>query len=215
MQKWTNYFDAIYLINLESRTERLLISLRRLHWFDIPVQVFDAIYNERNGAVGLRSTMIALFTECLHRGYNNVLIFEDDFMVLEDLNFYMPLCLQQLPKDFSLLYLGGHIITPFKEKYSENLLTLTGALTTHAIVYSRKAIEILLPIFIAHAENPRDKTTIDMLLSNRIITAGKSYITYPLLVSQRKSWSDIENREIDYKDYIEDKYERQYQKLLL
>lgn len=212
MQKWATFFDAIYLINLESSTGRLLFSLKQLHSCGVPVQVFEASFREI-GIIGLRDTMIRLFIECLERGYENVLVLEDDFRVLEDLNIYMPLCLEQLPKNYDLLYLGGYVIRPFVRKHSENLLVLDKILTTHAICYSKKAMQLLLPIFAEQSANPMDKTPIDMVILNRVLCNQNSYITYPLLVSQMNGYSYIQKQEIDYTKYIEQEYASNYEKL--
>lgn len=211
---WTNYFDKIFVVSLmkDQTLVRLFSTLKQLEHFDIETVVFEATYNE-TGAVGLRQTMIALFTKCLDKGYNNILVFEDDIEVVSDINYYMPLCLQQLPKDYDLFFLGAHVIKPFIGIYSENLLLLGGSLATHAVAYSRKTIENILPIFKSHSQNPRDNTAIDMLLLNRIIVTGKSFISYPLLVSQISGFSFIENKYVDYKKYIEMRYDEHLKKI--
>lgn len=207
---WTKFFDRVFVISIckDQILTRLFTSLKQLEHFDIEVELFEATYNPENGAVGLRETMIRLFHKCLDKGYSRVLILEDDISIIGDVNKFMPLCLAQLPANFDLLYLGAYVVTPFKERYSENLLLLDKALTTHAVAYSKKAIEKILPIFEKHAENPRDTATVDMLLLNRIVSEGKSYITYPLLVSQQQGYSHIMGKEIDYKKYIEVEYEK-------
>lgn len=212
MNKWTNFFDAIYLINLESSSERLINAVRQLHMYEVPVQVFEATFNE-NGIIGLRNSMIRLFQECLERNYQNVLVLEDDFLVIGDINTYMPLCLEQLPSNYDLLFLGGYIIRPFLRKHSENILVLDKILTTHAIAYSKKTIEFLLPLFSKQSENPLDKTPIDMVILNRVVSNGNSYITYPLLISQMNGYSYIQKQEINYEKYIEKEYAKHYEKL--
>jgi len=205
---WADYFDRIFVISLcrDTILTRLFTTLKQLEHFDIEVELFEATYNKENGAVGLRETMIRLFHKCLDKGYQRILVFEDDIQVIGNIDSVMPLCIEQLPPNFDLLYLGAYVVTPFKQRYSPNLLLLDKALTTHAVAYSKKAIEKILPIFEKHAENPRDTTTIDMLLLNRVISEGKSYITYPLLVSQQQGYSHIEGKEVDYKKYIELEY---------
>lgn len=213
MKKWTKFFDAIYLINLPTCEERLRLSLNQLHYYDIPVEVFEATFHE-HGVIGLRDSMIRLFQECLERGYENVLVLEDDFFVLQpNINDLIPLCLEQLPTNFDLLYFGGYCIRPFKSRYSENLLLLDKILTTHAIAYPRKTIEQLLDVWSKHHENPRDKTQIDMDILNRVLINGNSFITYPLLISQMNGYSFIEKKEINYEKYIEKEYASNYEKL--
>lgn len=212
MKKWTNFFDAIYLINLETSHWRLIKSLRQLNVYGIQVQVFEAVYNEI-GAVGLRETMIGLFRECLERNYETVLILEDDISIIQDVNIYMPLCLSQLPSTFDLLHLGGYVIRPFLRQHSENLLVVDKVLTTHAICYPKKTMELLLNLWIGHSSNPRDTTAIDMDILNRVLINGNSFITYPLLVSQMNGYSYIEKKEINYEKYIEKEYESNYKLL--
>lgn len=211
---WSSFFDKIFVISLlREGTDRLLNTLRQLEKYDIEVEVFEAVHNEV-GVIGLRDTMIKLFHVCMEKGYDNILVLEDDINIIEDINYYMPICLDQLPVTYDLLYLGAYVVKPFKDRYSENLLLLDKALTTHAVAYPKKTIEKLLPIFEAQSDNPRDTTSIDMTILNRIVSQGKSYITYPLLVSQQAGYSQIEKKEIDYKKYIELEYDNQVKKLL-
>lgn len=213
MQSWSNSFDKIYIVSLiQNRDKRLLKLLDQLELYGVSADVFEATYNDKNGAMGLRDTMIRLFTECLENNYDKVLVLEDDCLFVEDINKYMPLCLQQLPYKFDLFYLGAHVIKPFK-KYSENLLILNGALSTHAIVYSKKAIEKILPMFIKQTLTERNITPIDMMLCNKIVIDGNCYISYPFLAKQRNGFSDIQKMEIDYDKYILEGYNKQYQKL--
>lgn len=212
---WNSFFDKIFLVSLiYSGSDRLLRSLNQLVKYEIEGEVFEATFNEC-GVIGLRDTMIRLFHDCLGKGYGNILVFEDDLEIVSDINYYMPLCLEQLPHDYDLLYLGAYVIRPFKGRYSENLLLLDKVHTTHAVCYPRKTIEKLLPIFEKHSENPNDKTPIDLTILNRIISEGKSYITYPLLVSQQRGYSYIEKKEIDYEKYIVQEYNNQLKKLSL
>lgn len=211
---WATFFDKIFVISLINRkVDRLISALKQLKEFDIEAEVFEATYNEV-GIIGLRDTMIRLFSQCIEKGYQNVLIFEDDISIIEDINLYMPLCLGQLPKDYNIFYLGAYVVNPFKNRYSENLLELDVALTTHAVAYPRKTMDKMLTIFNRQSENPNDKTPIDIPLLNNVIKEGKSYISYPLLVSQKSGYSDIMKKEINYDKYIEVGYSEQYKKLL-
>lgn len=210
---WSSFFDKIFVVSLlHKNTDRLLNSLRQLEKYEIEAEVFEATFNEC-GVIGLRDTMIRLFHRCLESGYANVLVFEDDLKVVDDINYYMPLCLDQLPISYDLLYLGAYVIRPFKQRFSENLLLLDKVHTTHAVAYPIKTISKLLPIFEKLSENPNDKTPIDLTILNRVISEGRSYITYPLLVSQQQGYSFIEGKEVDYKKYIELEYKEQAEKL--
>lgn len=214
MQKWTNFFDKIFVVSLpDCKATRLINVLHEFNKYGIDVEYFDATLNIESGAVGLRDTMIRLFRHCLENGFSKILIFEDDVEFINDINYYMPLCLEQLPANFDLFYLGAYVVKPFKARHSENILKLNGALTTHAVAYSKKVMQKILPLMEKHSMSSRDKTTVDMLLMNKVVCLGNSYISYPLLAKQRSGYSEIEKREVNYDKYIEDQYNFQLQKL--
>lgn len=198
---WTNFFSRIVLINLASRPDRLVESSLELKRHKIPFEVVPAIKNE-NGQQGISDTLRRLFRETLDAGHRNVLVFEDDVrMVVEPEEFerVMDLALIELPSHWDMLYLGANLPNPRRvEEYSAHLLRTIRALALHAVAYSRRGMEEILAL--------QPTLPIDLQIADGINTAGGSFVTYPLLCTQKEGFSDIEGRRVKYSSFIEDRY---------
>jgi len=198
---WTNFFSRIVLINLRSRPDRLIESSLELKRHKIPFEVVNGIKNE-NGQQGISDTLRGLFRNSLDAGHRNLLVFEDDVqMVVEPEEFerVMDLALIELPYNYDMLYLGANLPNPRRvSEYSAHLLRTIRALALHAVAYSRRGMEEILSL------EPR--LPIDLQIAEEINTAGGSFVTYPLLCTQKESFSDIEKRPTNYACFIEDRY---------
>lgn len=187
-----------YIINLPNRPDRLQTISQQLQFLGIPFNVWSAIKHE-NGRLGLTLTMEQLFAHCLKNNYDNVFVFEDDAKILT--NEYIEIidkCIHQLPENYDLLYAGCNLHGKCK-RYSENLLIASGMYSSHSILYSRQAIEKILPLL--HTYNTYDK-----LLVEEIQPYESSFCSYPLLVTQESGYSDIAGKEVNYDRYIEKRY---------
>jgi len=205
MNKWTEFFDCIYLINLAKRTDRLLEAAEQLEKFDIPYKRVCAIERD-NGAEGLRDTMIQIFTEALEQGYKNILVFEDDVLFLEeDLNYIMDKVVVQLPEDYRILLLGAQYSNGFTHFHSPNLLPVIGAFATHAAGYSALAMREIVDLNLGFP--------IDNWMVNEIQPRGGTYGTYPLLATQREGYSDIGKNEISWRPFIDGRYTQKIHEL--
>lgn len=185
--------DFTILINLKRRPDRLGESLKELELNGIKVFVWTAVDKE-NGEEGLRLTMMKFFETMINqKSINNVLVLEDD---VKFLNYkYFSSCIDQLPEDFDLFYLGLNLLAP-AERFSDNLYKVSAAYSSHAIVYSRKAFTAI----VKHL--PGDKGY-DQILNKNIISKGKSFCSYPMIATQRDSVSDIAKfDEYAAKDYL-------------
>lgn len=159
---------------------------------------WEATKND-NGRLGLIETMKRLFTSFLKTEEMQLFVLEDDFKILtDDYPEIINECIKQLPDDFDLFYAGcnlyGHC-----SRFSENLLKADGMYSSHAIIYSRKAIEKLLP----HLDAAE---TYDVTLVNTIQKDGNSYCSFPLLISQQTGMSDIMNKVVNYEVFLEKRF---------
>lgn len=200
---WTNFFDKILVINLPSRTDRLLQIAEELYKWGIPYELVNATPHE-DGAEGLRITVEKIFRDAIAKNLSSVLIFEDDAMFVESCgnpNETMEQVVKQLPPTWQLLYLGAQCTNGFKAKPSNNLLLLDMAFATHAWAISLDGMKEILA---AGLEAPIDNSIV-----KTIQPKGNTYITYPLLCTQRPGYSDIGRTEINWQPFIEQRY---YQK---
>lgn len=177
--------DEVYVISLQHRIDRREQMQCELNEHGIKFSFFDAIQDE-NGAFGLIKTMRKLFTEILSKDQNTVMILEDDSHFLLPSVPFLNEVLPQLPQDYYCFHLGCNLIAA-PRRISTNILKIDKAYATHAIIYSREAIELILPLLLRDEIVPYD-----ILLMNSIQTYGKSYCTMPMLATQRESYSDIE-----------------------
>lgn len=200
---WTDFFSRIVLINLVTRTDRLLESSDELNKYGVPFEVVRAIKNE-NGQRGISDTLRALFKESLKMGHKKLLVFEDDVKMLVEPNEFdrvMDLAQVELPTDWDMLYLGANIPYPSCAwEYSPHLIKIGYALSLHAVAYSSKCMERILRV-------PR-QLPIDVQIAKEVHWAASSFVTYPLLCTQRPGYSDIESREVSYGHFIEDRYKK-------
>jgi GR25 family glycosyltransferase involved in LPS biosynthesis len=200
---WTDFFDKILVINLPSRTDRLLQIAEELYKWGIPYELVNATPHE-NGAEGLRITVEKIFRDSIAENLTSVLIFEDDAMFVDSCgnpNDTMEQVVKQLPPTWQILYLGAQCTNGFKAKPSNNLLLLDMAFATHAWAVSLDGMKEILA---AGLEAPIDNSVV-----KTVQPMGHTYITYPLLCTQRPGYSDIGRTEINWQPFIEQRY---YQK---
>jgi hypothetical protein len=194
--KWTDFFSAIYCINLPESKERREAVWAEFKKFDIPASIWPAIKKD-NPAEGLRDTFIEIFKSSVANNFDNALVFEDDVKFVELPDWVMNGVIDQLPKDYDMVYMGLNPFGGFNRVYSENLLEVKAACTTHACVYSKRFMQDVLETNI--------KAPIDMHFAE-FHRRGKSYATYPLLCVQRAGFSYIEGKEVDYSKFIQERY---------
>ena len=194
---WINFFDAIYVINLRKRVDRLLEVTEELEKYNIPFQLITAIENE-NGAEGLRQTVENIFKNSIEKKHEQILIFEDDNYFLHDPNPIMEVAVKELPEYWHILYLSGQASNGFNRRHSSSLLQLDTCYSTNAWAISNQGMKEILA---AELKAPIDNSVVDSVQKQQ-----KSFITYPLLASQRAGVSDIGGTFIDWNSFIINKY---------
>ena len=206
---WQKYFDNIYCINIPRRTDRREYC-EQLFWkYDIDVTFFDAIEHEQ-GHLGLIYSMKTIFKESLEKGYERILIFEDDVQFLEQpesFDYYMNKCAEQLKTIYwDLFYLGCQQSQKFINKRTDNLLTTLHSYSTHAVAYGKFAMDYIID---QHIDEP-----IDNWLVREFQPKGTSFCAYPLLASQIEGYSDIGKDRINWDLYISSQYQKFVRHLL-
>lgn len=188
-----NYFDTVYVVSLHERQDRRLIIEEEMKKEEIDFTFFDAVKDDI-GWIGLMQTMRILFFDAAYKNKKNILIFEDDATFLfSDIKWRMANILKQLKEDYHCLYLGCNLAFEPK-KVSPNLLKVNAAYSTHAIAYGCDAIKMIADLLI----NSNPEEPYDSFLVNNIQSLDKCYCVYPMLVSQKPGYSDIEKRVVNY-----------------
>jgi len=140
--------DATYIIHLESDVERMAQVTEQLDKFH-PTKVIYILYNkgfskcdkglhENTPAIDLVDAFINVFKDAREKGYNNILVLEDDF-IFED-SIRNPTIREHISqflnayKSYSFVYLLGCL--PFiQAPYSYHHRRVFGKVGTHAVIY--------------------------------------------------------------------------------
>lgn len=191
--------DATILINLPKRTDRRMKAMDDLSGHGIPFYLWMAT-EDIDGKKGLVKTMRSLLAYCVECDFKHCLILEDDIKILNPyIGQILADCIEELPDDYDLLYLGCNMHgTP--QRYSKKLLQAVGMYATHAILYSRSAIEYILELL-------DENEAYDITLVKKVQPGMQCYCTSTMLVSQQNGFSDIEGREVDYTKFLEKRFQ--------
>lgn len=203
MIAWRNYFSDVFILNLPKRQDRLLRITEMLSEYEFAYTVYEATERPK-GFEGLIFTMQKLFSECLSAGYERIIILEDDAKIIVPPSTFhdtMNKCVEDLKDiNWGIFYLGIQACLPFKGFMTPNLLHVNWGQSTHAVAYSKHAMEYLAERYI--------DTPIDNFLVKEYQPRYNCYCSYPLLITQEAGYSDILGEHSNWDLYISSLYEK-------
>ena len=218
-----NTIDKIYIINLKERKDRWTKCLEQLDKYNITnYQRFDAIkpnfnkinpiqYSKNNfkldkkyiiGAFGCKLSHLKIIMEAKQKKYKRILILEDDFMLTNNFLEKFSQIINNIKShkiNVNMLYLGFSIVrkNPYEDTGIDNLKKLIKGHTTHAYILSESFYDIVIDkIRQCYCE-------IDICYVKMQQKYENIYGIFPCLITQRESYSDILNRNVNYKKFIE------------
>lgn len=217
-----NSFDKIYCINLPSRKDRWQNCLVQFGKYNISnnLQKFDGIiYNnplfnkKQNAHLGCWFSHYTILKHAQVMNYNKILILEDDFVFNvepEKLNNKLTCCINELPKNWDLFYLGAYFVKGYdyeaKANYSENLYKANTAFCTHSICYSnfgiQKMIQSMEKTFLTLKDMPSNYESIGWFYVKEFLYENNCFASKDFLCGQGKGFSDIEGIVVDYNDFF-------------
>lgn len=197
-KSWREYFPHILVPNLEKRIDRKERMQNLLSEYEIDFEFYPAIEHEK-GFYGLILTMKKMFAECLDKGIERVLVLEDDCsMLVQPQGFHeiMNLVVRDLKIiKWDMLFLGCQHPNFFTHWVTPNILPiLSHAYSTHAVAYSKEAMEFVIS---SHIDEP-----IDNFFVSNFQKYNTSFCTYPMLCSQEPMYSDIGQSWCDWSQYL-------------
>jgi GR25 family glycosyltransferase involved in LPS biosynthesis len=218
-----DFFKKIFYINLESRIDRKIDIEEQFSLYGIKAERFRAITLTEQENLSLvkdgcnayhddrpkyarftKSCTLSHINVILRAkimGYENVLVFEDDVVfhtgILKELNH----ALNDLKKfDWNMFYIGTNPLAYKKE--TEYIGKSLGSLTTHAYAVNHTFYDTLLninfkafPFFDGYVASLSEESQ-----------DNKIYMCLKNLAWQRKSFSNLEDRVVDYKPSIDGRY---------
>jgi GR25 family glycosyltransferase involved in LPS biosynthesis len=160
-----NYVDNVYLINMDKDIDRLKkvtkecdkvnIKFERfpgLKVSDLSQNVLDKYIPEEiqkygtNGMIGCGLSHLFIWQDAIKKNYKNILVLEDDVYFSNDFNKYLHNIMEEVPKDYDILYLGykDSICEAPKDCSFNYIYKPTFPLLTHAMIISNKGLNKLL-----------------------------------------------------------------------
>jgi len=201
------YFDKIYCINLDRRKDRWEETIEELNKWGITDQVtrFSAIdggtvsedeknYPINSGELGILLTHEKIINECIVNNYSKILILEDDIEFTNDIKNFNEFY-EVTPKKWDMIYFGGNHNKHMGKKLNlinDKIIKLNETYGIHCIAIDKNMFNPILNI-IKNKRKPIDVYYADL---------QKGYDCYgfhPSIALQRVSYSDIQNKVMDYK----------------
>jgi len=133
--KLNDYFDNIYIINLEHRTDRWQHCEEQMAKHGFTAEKFKALgaTDMIKGWQACTLSHISVLEDAKQRGFQRVLVLEDDFVLHDDFNSIFS---AKYSNAYQVLYLGiGHKQPPVEFEYSYYYKVVEGY-TSHAVAYN-------------------------------------------------------------------------------
>lgn len=198
-----NYFDKSFCINLDNRTDRWERSKLQFDKHNLNVERVSAIKGAdlnlewppeiKEGAVGCSLSHLFVMKMAKQLQLQNYLVLEDDVELDENFNDkFSSIYESEVPNNWDMLYLGGqHFHGMNLKQISEHVYQCEYTLTTHSFaikntvydLFINKLIDITKPCDVHFAEEHKNIN---------------AYVIIPHLTWQSKSYSDVENADVDY-----------------
>lgn len=223
MKTLNDYFTKIYVINLDRRPDRYQECQVEFNKIGADVERIAAIdgkeipdswgLSPRDKACFAVTTMhTRLIEEAILNKYDNILIFEDDVMFVDNFNEIFNKRMEFLPEDWDLLYIGGNhilhvngfdLITGDKnfKVTKENYKTLNYELSKSPCTYTTHAIAINSRFYNRTLNKLKEFPTspgTDNLYYQLQMEGCNAYTFLPSLVKQKAGFSDVDDQYVDY-----------------
>jgi GR25 family glycosyltransferase involved in LPS biosynthesis len=185
-----HFFDAIYCINLDRRTDRWQSVTRRFEKLGIAAKVrrFAATETPYSHHIGCALSHRAIIADAARQGLDNVLVFEDDVLFSSNAEAELRRSIDELKRrDWSILFLGGHRWgRTFEKAPGCQFLDLPRGLTcTHAVAYNHTVYDRIL------ADIPGTPSEVALWLRTKAgidqyfaVFDGERLLTSPVIASQ-------------------------------
>ena len=219
-----SFFEKIYLINLDERTDRWekcldifqqyeFNSYERISGVKPLEEDFPYLDQKSRSQLGCSLSFYRIIKNAYEKQFENILILEDDFYFIyskEKTYEILKNSIENLPENWDVFYLGGNIMYDFSNNplslFKEKLFKLNSSYCTHSISFSKKGISIFIDEFpseIIFIKNiVEDYKVIDVFMAREFCKNNLCFIPNEMLCSQIAGFSSIENCVTDYSDLI-------------
>lgn len=188
---------------MERMTDRLIPLIDHLEQLEFDYSVFKAT-KMNDGKLGLIVTVSDLFRQLLEdTSWEYKFIAEDDMrFIIDNPKVIIEKCLMQLPDEWDMLYLGCNLWQPLIHKHSQNLIQVSDVYALHSVIYSRAGMKKVLDSI----NEMVNIIPLDVLIKEKVLPDGKSYCSLPMLTKQIESYSNIENRIVNWEKVLQNRF---------
>lgn len=205
-----NFFDKIYCINLDRRTDRWEKCINEFKKHNLNVERFSAKDGKEINlpyphASELGGTISHLNVIKLAKELNlkNVLILEDDVEFISDLNFKINDIMAQAPQEWDMIYFGGNHVGGYQQinsvfykifrSYAIQCYAVNSKCFDTIINYLTEKIDGLLSGSISSDPG----AAADFFIAD-LHPKTNSYVIKPHLCWQKEDFSDIQETTVNY-----------------
>jgi GR25 family glycosyltransferase involved in LPS biosynthesis len=201
--KTTPLLENTFYINLEERKDRLEHVMVEMGKMGIKGERISACKVKGGGAIGCTMSHIKCIELAKERRYSHVFIMEDD------ITFFNPELLktnitrfQETCPMWDVLIIGGNVVPPY-QKIADEYIRVSNVQTTTGYIVRNHYYDTLLMVFRESVKNLiRNPANIREyaldIYWKKLQKTGNWYMIIPPTVSQYESYSDIENRVVNY-----------------
>jgi len=192
--------EHVVYINLARRKDRLAEIIPELQCFGDRVQRFEAIENSF-GAIGCSLSHIKVLQNAKAAGWKNVLVIEDDFMWVKDKEPGLARLTDLMSRPYDVIMLTG---TSIQMEESSGKLSFSCCSTAYLIAdhYYDSLINNLKEGVLGLMQTKFKPLFALDVYWRKLMVKDNWFMVRPVLAVQRPSYSDIENRNVDYSSFF-------------
>jgi hypothetical protein len=209
------YFDQIYVINLDSRPDRLKATLAEFNKIGstfVKVQAVDGYkaglqvkpYKPMDenfwnpGAAGLLLSTARVIEDAKRKGYRRILICEDDVEFSPQFPAYLPY-LKDVPRGWQMMLFGAqHMRNPIS--VTPQIGKVTDAFCLHCYAVNCDIFDYYLSLV-----KKMDKQ-LDLITIEDLQPIGRTYCFTPNMAFQKKGFSDIQKQNVNHSFLMTNKF---------
>lgn len=209
-----DFFDKIYCINIDRRTDRWEKCLIEFEKHGLNVERFSAIdgntenynlgYPYDNELAGSISHL-NLIKKVKELNLKNVLILEDDVEFVENANDLFDEYVKQLPEDWYGLHFGGNHVYGLQRTPQPNIVRMNRSYAIHAYALNSNSFDILIEYLTKKINDViqngksviKESVAADYFIADlhRILNF---YCFVPHIAWQKDDYSDIQRKNVNY-----------------
>lgn len=214
-RKWqhSRYFDHVYYINLDRRTDRRDHMNEQLDRHGLEATRISALDGKtipwkpeygvlsnywNNSAFAYCLSYRLVIIDAIQNKYENILIMDDDCFLQDNVWDILDKAWTELPEDWHMLYLAANHGNPIPtsmpteaDRLGDHIYRLKGSIGSHAIIINNICFKTILNYLIS------PYAPLDMFFS-MYQKFFPCFITYPGLATQMAGYSDIIDKDINY-----------------